>query len=188
MNKSFLQFFLLFVFGILLPVNVLSQDKKELFDTFENNMQSKDNLKELQFQVEKSLYLTKSWVLIDKISNTPDKLRLQSIQKEKIPGILKELEKLSEKWDSGRKEDLIYIRTSLTDTLIVMQKYIMKTLDSFEDYEDAFKMFDMVPRVEENGEISVYAGIILVRIKDLQAHFESATEISLDVLKSNCEK
>ncbi len=109
---------------ITLSLSTYSQSRKELWKQYETNLQSKEYLRELHYLVKESLYLTKNWVFIDKISATPDKLRLEEIHRKYIPGILSETKKLSEegKWNNvnnlptSKQHSLI--RYSLCKTLL----------------------------------------------------------------------
>ena len=95
-------------------------------------------LKECKLMVFNSHLLTKSWVYIDKKSDTPDKLALKKLHNEDFPKLQSELLEVSKKWNDTDNKELESIFTFINDTLFAYQKEIMSKLDKLLDYDDIF--------------------------------------------------
>jgi methyl-accepting chemotaxis protein len=127
--------------------------------------------------VNESRMLVKSWVHIDKITDTPDKLRLKKLHTTDYPLIIDTLRKLSKIWTYDQKSDkqeleLNEINTMINDTLFPKHKYIMSQLSTFESYDDPFVVFEITPMTEEGGEIMILTDRILEKISALQKQQE----------------
>jgi hypothetical protein len=114
---------------------------------------SEAQLVKLNDMVTSSSALTKSWVFVDKVADTPDKLKLIKLHKESIPQVLSSLSILSDNWDERDQEKFRYLFGSIRDTLIVLQQEITDKLSSIDKYNDANVMFDVIPLISENGEV-----------------------------------
>ena len=109
-------------------------------------------LKECKLMVFNSHLLTKSWVYIDKKSDTPDKLALKKLHNEDFPKLQSELLEVSKKWNDTDNKELESIFTFINDTLFAYQKDIMKALNSMADYDDLFIVLEVQSMVEGGGE------------------------------------
>lgn len=119
-------------------------------------------LKELSDMVKETRMLIRSWVFIDKKPETPDKIALKSIHAEKFPAIDSAMADISKNWkDDSLRNEYTAIATAIRDTLFPKHQYLMNMLGSFESYDDPLVVFEVVPMVEEGGEIiSLTDGII----------------------------
>jgi hypothetical protein len=127
--------------------------------------------------INESRMLVKSWVHIDKITDTPDKLRLKKLHSTDYPLIIDTLRKLSKIWTLDQKTDkqaleLEEINTLISDTLFVKHKYIMSQLSTFESYDDPFVVFEITPMTEEGGEVMTLTDHVLEKIASLQKQQE----------------
>jgi methyl-accepting chemotaxis protein len=127
--------------------------------------------------INESRMLVKSWVHIDKITDTPDKLRLKKLHSTDYPLIIDTLRKLSKIWTLDQKTDkqaleLEDINTLISDTLFVKHKYIMSQLSTFESYDDPFVVFEITPMTEEGGEVMTLTDHVLEKIASLQRQQE----------------
>jgi methyl-accepting chemotaxis protein len=118
--------------------------------------------------VSESRMLIKSWVYIDKISDTPDKLRLKKFHTTDYPEVIDTLKTLSEMWSEDQKQMLVTLDAMIKDTLFPKHQYIMDQLSTFESYDDPFVVFEVTPMTEEGGEVMVMTDAILGRITELQ--------------------
>ena len=137
-------------------------------------------IKKLQTLISDSRMLVKSWVHIDKISDTPDKLRLRELHTTEYPMVMDTLQVLSGQWTSDEnseileesKELLKEIDAMVADTLFPRHQYIMSQLSSFESYDDPFIVFEVTPMTEEGGEVMEMTERILDKIAALQSYQE----------------
>lgn len=130
-------------------------------------------INKMQSQISDSRMLIKSWVHIDKIADTPDKIRLKELHATEYPLVADTLKKLSEKWQSNdNKELLTKIDGMITDTLFPRHQYIMSQLSTFESYDDPFVVFEVTPMTEEGGEVMNLTDRVLVEIGKLKEYQE----------------
>lgn len=120
-----------------------------------NNNPSEKNLVLLRQLLVESKMLIKNWVFIEKQDATPDKQKLISLINEELPTTFKELDKLSKAWKKENQDDLIQIKSIISDTIIPLQQKVMSQLNSFESYDDLMVIFEVTPLVEEQGEIII---------------------------------
>jgi hypothetical protein len=141
-------------------------------------------INKMQTQISESRMLIKSWVHIDKISDTPDKIRLKQLHSTDFPMLSDTLTKLSTKWDEAEKilesgtaagqiALLNEINTTIVDTLFPKHEYIMSQLNSFESYDDPFVVFEVTPMTEEGGEVMTLTDKVLSKIEQLKREQEN---------------
>jgi hypothetical protein len=136
---------------------------KRNFADFNNNYYSALFLEQARNTINEIQYLIKIWAYIDKVPNTPDKIKLIDYQSRVIPETLTKLDTLSIAWSPYEQQLLMEIKY-LTDTLFTAQKYIMDRLNKFEAYDDPFIIFEVIPMIEYGGEVSQYNFKVLSRI------------------------
>lgn len=124
------------------------------------------NMQQLYNLIFDSKILIKNWIHVDEKDNTPEKLRLRAILFQEIPQTKEELIKHKSNWT---KEEIMlfdYICKQIDD-LTEQQKAIMEQLNSYENYNNLFTIFQVAPLVEEDGEISKTTNGILSSISQL---------------------
>ncbi len=130
---------------------------------------SQEYLADLYSRINDSRMLIKSWVFIDKISDTPDKVKLAQLHKTDYKAVMDTLKSLSAMWDSASyRAALFHVDSVITDSLFPKHKYIMEQLNSFETYDDPFVVFEVQPMTEEGGEVMVMTARILTILNDLK--------------------
>ncbi len=135
----------------------------------------------MQNQISDSRMLIKSWVYIDKISDTPDKLKLKNLHSIEFPQLMDTLTALSAEWSSEENKVILdeskvllsKIKTTVTDTLFPQHQYIMNQLSTFESYDDPFVVFEVTPMTEEGGEVMTLTNRILEDIQKLKENQEA---------------
>jgi len=134
-------------------------------------------ISDLHTIISDSRMLIKSWVFIDKISGTPDKVTLQDLHSKNYKMVMDTLKQLSVLWDSTRfQSELYHIDSVIVDSLFPKHKYIMEQLNSFEKYDDPFIVFEVTPMVEEGGEVMILTNRVLSMIEGLQLKQEAVVE------------
>jgi len=117
-----------------------------------------------------SRMLIKSWVFVDKISDTPDKLRLIELHESSYQNVVDTLQNLSLQWENpGLRDELLSIDSAIVNSLFPLHQYIMEQLNSFEMYDDPFVIFEVTPMTEEGGEVMELTSSILDRMNNLKA-------------------
>jgi methyl-accepting chemotaxis protein len=143
-------------------------------------------INELYNKINDSRMLIKSWVFIDKISDTPDKLRLKELHEKTYNADMDTLKVLQASWDSvSHQQLLMYIDSVVVDSLFEKHKYIMQQLSTFESYDDPFVVFEVTPMTEEGGEVMVLTQRALDLIDKLRKSQEGIVEIArADMVKT----
>jgi len=127
---------------------------------------SETRLNDLYTLISTSKMLIKNWVFIEKKNDTPDKIKLKETHSINYPQIKNQLENYVDRW--GKKEKVLYEDISHSiDTLFEMHKSIMGQLNSFESYVNVMTIFQLQPRVEEDGDVIQLTDKILAQLDGL---------------------
>lgn len=157
------------VVNAVLITNVLNESRELNRTIREVNQPSEAQLIKLHDLVGNSRNLIKSWVFVDKVADTPDKLGLKKIHRETLPSLLQSLSLLSDHWGSADQQAFRSISTFISDTLFAMHHEVMDKLGSIDKYNDPNIMFDIIPMVSDNGEIVVLTDKVLASLGKLIA-------------------
>ena len=130
-------------------------------------MPSASNLESLVNMVSRSELLIKSWVYAEKQDDSPSKLALRKLQSEEYPALIRLLDSLSVSWTEQDKATLHIIDRAVQDTLLPMQREVMKLLSSFDAYDDFVVLSTVASMVEPGGEIPVMTDRIVAKIRVL---------------------
>jgi methyl-accepting chemotaxis protein len=84
---------------------------------------------DLYTKISDSRMLVKSWVSIDKISDTPDKIKLRELHAKDYKAVMDTLKQLSLLWDSTSfRTSLLHIDSLIVDSLFPKHQYIMEII------------------------------------------------------------
>jgi len=134
-------------------------------------------ISELYTRISDSRMQMKSWVSIDKISDTPDKIKLRDLHAKDYKIVMDTLKQLSNLWDSTSFRTALYhIDSTIVDSLFPKHQYIMEQLNSFEKYDDPFIVFEVTPMTEEGGDVIMLTQSILSQIDDLRLRQEAVVQ------------
>jgi methyl-accepting chemotaxis protein len=134
-------------------------------------------ISDLYTKISDSRMLVKSWVFVDKISDTPDKLKLKKLHDMDYKIVMDTLKQLSLLWDSTSfRSTLYHLDSVIVDSLFPKHQYVMEQLKSFELYDDPFIIFEVTPMTEEGGEIMVLTHRILAQIDELRQKQDAIVE------------
>jgi len=135
-------------------------------------------LTQLEDVLKETKMLIKSWVFVDKKKDTPDKRRLQEIHETVFPELNERLVMLSESvyWDDEDRIQYNQITVAVSDSLFPLHQDIMSQLVDFGDYDDAMKMFLIIPSVDEEGEIIKMTESLVVRLDKLVTKYQTISE------------
>jgi methyl-accepting chemotaxis protein len=129
---------------------------------------------DLYTTISDSRMLIKSWVFVDKISDTPDKVTLKELHQKDYKMVMDTLKQLSALWDSASfRSVLFHIDSVIVDSLFPKHQYIMEQLNSFEKYDDPFVVFEVTPMVEDGGEVMMLTQRVLSLINELKTKQEA---------------
>lgn len=129
---------------------------------------------DLSSKISDSRMLIRSWVSIDKISDTPDKITLKDLHAKEYKMVMDTLKQLSVLWDSTSFRTLLHhIDSVIVDSLFPKHQYIMDQLNSFEKYDDPFVVFEVTPMVEEGGDVMMLTHRVLQMIEKLRLKQEA---------------
>lgn len=142
----------------------LNQKISETYEPSQTNLINLHNL------VANSQMLIRNWVFVDKIADTPDKLKLINLHSTGYPQLIKTIGLLTDEWDENSRIEFLNITKAIKDSLFVMQQSVMNQLSSLDNYNDAGIMFMISPSVSEQGEITVLTDHILLQLDDLISH------------------
>lgn len=138
---------------------------------------SQSYIADLYSRINDSRMLVKSWVFIDKISDTPDKIKLKDLHTKDYKMVIDTLKQLSKLWDSASfRSELNHIDSTIVDSLFPKHEYIMGQLNSFEKYDDPFVIFEVTPMTEEGGDVMALTSRILAQIDQLRKKQEAVVD------------
>jgi len=143
------------IVNAVVTLNTSLQNSRLNNQILETYNPSTNNLNQLRKLLVDSKMLIKNWVYIEKQDGTPDKILLQEVLENKLPSTLKSLESLSVNWNDDNKELLSTVHTIINDSIIPLHQQVMQQLSTFESYDDIMVMFEVMPLVEEQGDIIV---------------------------------
>ncbi len=163
------------VINALITSSALEKSRKVNENTTNIYSPSLAFINALYSKISDSRMLIKSWVFIEKLSNTPDKLKLQSLHEEGYKEVIDTLKNYYSKlWENPEHKALLFnIDSSIVDTLFPMHQYIMEQLNSFESYDDAFVWFEVTTMAEESGDVMTTTQKILDKISVLSTELEN---------------
>jgi methyl-accepting chemotaxis protein len=153
--------------NVIITVWTTSSNSRKNKDVTEKYLPSEQYLRDLNNELVSSKMLIKNWVFIDKKSDTPDKLKLKNLQDKDFPEVKSQLDRISGFWPKEEQDEYNQITTAINDTLFAKHKYIMSQLKDFASYDDALITFEIIPTVEEGGEIMNMTDRILVKLQAL---------------------
>ena len=101
---------------------------------------SEELLVRLRDMINNSQMLIKSWVFVEKVADTPDKLKLVKLHNQDYPLLQRKLSKISDEWVDSTRIKFQNLSLSI-DTLFTMHHTVMDLLTSMAAYDDANLMF-----------------------------------------------
>lgn len=155
------------VVNAVLITNVLNDSRELNKNISEVYQPSEAQLVKLHDMVNSSQALIKSWVFVDKVSDTPDKQRLKQMHEQTLPELIQALSLLSDHWEPHDQQAFRSISFFIRDTLFARHHIIIDKLNSIDKYNDPNVMFDIIPMVSDNGEIVMLTGKALTSLNEL---------------------
>ncbi len=120
--------------------------------------------------ISSSQMLVKSWVFIDKVANTPDKIKLTDLHNTVFPKLKRDLAKITDQWEDIDRLEYEKIVVQISDTLFKLHHAIIYQLTSIEQYNDPNVMFNIIGLISDKGEIIVRTSSALLGLKKIIKH------------------
>jgi len=156
-----------FVISYTYIYEMLEENKKISKKVNEVIVPYMSTLNKLSSTIFESKHLLKHWVLIERQSNTPKKLRLLKINQKIYIDIKYELKHLSKNWEHEEVQKLNQI-FDLSDSWFSQQKDIMKSLSSPSKYEeDSYNKFVLL--VQEGQPLMDLADNLKLQIDEMHS-------------------
>ncbi len=135
---------------------------------------STENLNQMIRLVDNSRMLIRSWVFIDKKPETADKRALVDIHEVEFPEVDSALTALTQYWEDPEERQMYTdLSKTIRDTLFPKHQYIMGLLNTFDSYDDPLTIFEVVPMVEEGGEVMVLTDTIINQLERITVNHEN---------------
>jgi len=145
------------------------KENRELTTKVNNDIvPSMSTLNKFSSTIFESKHLLKNWVLFEKKSNTPKKLRLIKINQNIYIDTKYELKNLSQNWEQSERQKLDQI-FDLADSWFTQQKKIMKNLNSPGKYENPEFYSKYTKSIEEGGPLMDLADNIKKQIDEMHS-------------------
>ena len=175
---------LLFGFGILLVAffiaytsiyKMLKDNEKLAVNVNENIVPSMSALNKFSFQIFESKHLLTNWILFEKESNTPKKLRLTEIIQNGYPQIKYEIKQQAKQWNKTEQLKLNQI-FNLTDSYFSQVTNIINGLNNIEAYNAPDFKSRYVSFIKEGNPLPELADNIKSQIDEM---YENKNDILL---------
>ncbi len=102
--------------------------------------------------IDEAKNLTRSWVYIDKQSNTPEKIQLKNVFENELPSAIAKLNEYANTWTIKEEKDSLNIAIEKIGELKQLFLQISQSLNSFEAYDDVMVMFEIEMVIQDGGE------------------------------------
>ncbi len=156
-------FFLIINFYSLSVVNESQRINRENSEIYVPSMSL---LMEFSNMIVTSEKLIGNWIFVQSSDDTRDKNELREINRTEYPRLKRELEEISQDWQSEEKDTLQEI-FQLVDELFLTHQFVMDDLSDFASYDDPMVVFQIRPMMEPGGEIVEYTREILDKLDNL---------------------
>jgi len=154
------------IFNTVLINNELDKSRSQNEKTSKVYQPSEELLLSMQNLVNNSQMLIRNWVFVDKVPDTPDKLKLTRLHFASYPLIKRELSRVTDQWEQSDLKEYQSITESI-DSLFILHRGIMDQLSNLASYDDPSITFMVIPMVSDDGEIISRTSIILKRLDKL---------------------
>jgi methyl-accepting chemotaxis protein len=120
---------------------VLDNSRKLNEDITKVYQPSEELLVRMRDMINNSQMLIKSWVFVEKVADTPDKIKLVKLHNQDYPELQRKLSKISDEWEDSTTRIKFQNLSLSIDTLFTMHHTVMDLLTSMAAYNDANLMF-----------------------------------------------
>jgi PAS domain S-box-containing protein len=147
----------------------------------DNYRPSKDAINQFILLVTRSRMLVTNWVYLQ--TNQEDKTALRQLQETDYPALRKEIERLSQNWDSDQKVRMDTVFDNFDSLINIQRESIMANLQTFENYEDPTVKF-MAENSIESEVIPITNSLIIKLAFVAQKQNELTAQSDAEVITS----
>ena len=177
------------ILNAIFTYTVLKQSRNLNEDITKVYQPSEELLVRMRDMINNSQMLIKSWVFVDKIANTPDKLKLIKLQNKDYPELQRNLSRISVDWADSTRTKFQNLSLSI-ETLFRLHHDVMDKLNNMAAYNDPTLMYlEITPKVSSDTSaiiikrtneilkkldnlINIQQGTVAGKQKDMNASFE----------------
>jgi serine phosphatase RsbU (regulator of sigma subunit)/HAMP domain-containing protein len=124
----------------------------------------------LLLSIEESLELSKQWTYVQRNEDHEERRNFTTLVSSTIPEELKAIDSLKTYWSSEQQQEATWIHQEW-DTLQSKYVFLQNTLNSFDSYQDPFKVIQAEDLFLTNNGIPVKVARLQYLIKDQLNHF-----------------
>jgi methyl-accepting chemotaxis protein len=124
-------------------------------------------LKDLFNSVNESQMLIRDWIFIDKNPESRYRSDLNMIHDKTISDIDASIKRLRDGWQPGQQKSYTDIYSLIIDSMIPMQREIIRQFPDAESYTNSVKLFEYSAKVQDGGELSKLTYKILHQLSAL---------------------
>jgi methyl-accepting chemotaxis protein len=137
------------------------------------------DLNNMNMLITQSKMLIRNWVFVDNQPGTPDKLRLVELHSTDWPQLKESLHPIAKEWED--KDDIVELELIFQhmDSLFSLHQEVMKSLNSFEAYEDVMVFFQAEDMVMEGRGIMKLSEDISDEIMALSVKYTKKNDTAL---------
>ncbi len=135
------------LFSAIFSSVIINNNSKRILHVNNDIYPFTDKLAEFEQIVLNSKMLITNWVYLQ--YNIEDKEELKKLIKEDYPKIKQEILTSLKKSGQEKNSESLHLIFEKMDEILAINKELMNTLSSFDDYEDAQKIFDAEEKIEE---------------------------------------
>lgn len=149
-QKIFIGFFTLiavFIFNAALSVYTLRESENIIKKNTEILDPSLEGIKEFEKLVLRSKMYTTNWVYL-RVNEQEDKQSLKQLHNVEYPTLKEKIKNLTLYWEDRKQVQRMDSIFNKFEKLLLVEKDIMQTLVSFDDYQDPIKTFEAGDKVE----------------------------------------
>ncbi|HON18082.1 MAG TPA: methyl-accepting chemotaxis protein [Salinivirgaceae bacterium] len=180
LSFGFALIIILFAVASSITFNILSKNAKVNKLQSEQIIPSVTKLTEFYNLISESKMLIKSWVFVEKLNDTPDKLRLREIHQKGFQEVINELNTLSANWDTQYQTIIHQCVENVEKKIIPNQKEIMNLLNTFDSYNDFMVMSEVEMLVDGQGELMQTTNQVLQQLSSLIKQKQSESIVAND--------
>ena len=153
-----------YIINALFINKAMQKSKEQNLDIIRIYQPSVINIEKTYSYVSDTRMLLKNWVLIEKETITPDKLKLMELLELQLPYLQDNIIKIYHQWPQSEQIIFNNTQTLLNDSLIVLHKRIINFLNNPEAYNDKAQMAEFQNMLKSDGRISVLTDQVLTKL------------------------
>ena len=165
----------------------LEKSKNQNMEIITTYQPSVINLEKMYSMITESRLLLKNWAFIEKESATPDKLKFIETIELQLPFYEQNIIKIYHQWPQPDQIKFNNALSLLNDSLLVLQKRIIGSLNKPEAYNDKVILPEMQLMLKPDGQISSLTDKILTKLSVLLDNHQIKVKAAQGVMNESFE-